>query len=59
MSLHSGDTCPNCKRGRMKVRTSRSCGDTREQRLECTACGHKGMGYVKESTVWKRNRQLL
>lgn len=41
--MNSGDRCPKCKEGQMRVRTSRSVldGAYQEQRLECNRCGHK------------------
>jgi transcriptional regulator NrdR family protein len=39
--MSSGDQCPKCKNGQMRIRTSRQIGDYQEQRLECNRCGEK------------------
>lgn len=46
--MNSGDRCPKCRDGQMRVRTSRTVngGAHQEQRLECNRCDHKHEGKV-------------
>jgi len=39
--MSSGDRCPKCSKGQMRIRTSRQIGQYQEQRLECNECKHK------------------
>ena len=51
----NGIACPQCGKGRMKVRTSRRVGDNlQEQRLRC-ACGYYKVVRVEAAAVWRKN----
>lgn len=54
--MRSGDTCPQCGKGRMKVITSRSVNDGKSQQrwYKCEACGKSAKAIVPRSTVWLR-----
>lgn len=55
MSLRSGDTCPKCQRGRMRVIASRKVAQRfQQQRLECKECKYRDTGLVPEAAVWRR-----
>ena len=55
--LASGDKCPKCSKGRMRVRTSRRVGDSQVQQLDCNQCDHKAEGkvVVPATSVWSRS----
>ena len=54
--MSSGDKCDQCRKGQMRVRTSRQVGDYQEQRLECNRCGHKhdSKVIVRSENVFRR-----
>lgn len=39
--MNSGDRCPKCKSGQLRVRTSRQVGNSQVQTLSCNRCDHK------------------
>lgn len=57
--MKSGDTCPKCANGRLRVRNSYACGDRQMQRLECKDCGHEENGIVPRDNVWQRKSRKI
>lgn len=53
--MSSGDKCPKCGKGKMKVRTSRQKGTIQIQTLQCD-CGHKEEAAIPADRVWRRER---
>jgi hypothetical protein len=54
--MSSGDQCPKCRDGQMRVRTSRQVGNCQVQSLECNRCGekHEDKVVVPVAKVFKR-----
>ncbi len=52
--MRSGDKCPKCKGGRLRVRTSNRVGDWQRQHLECKECGNREVAVVAAESVWRR-----
>lgn len=54
--MSSGDRCPKCNKGQLRVRTSRQVGNSQVQVLECRECKYKhdGKVVVPVGSVFKR-----
>jgi predicted RNA-binding Zn-ribbon protein involved in translation (DUF1610 family) len=52
--MTSGDRCPKCGTGRMRVRTSRRKDRWQDQTLQCSNCQHKDRALVPAEKVWRR-----
>jgi uncharacterized protein (DUF983 family) len=52
--MNTGDNCPKCKTGRLRVRTSRAIEGWQKQVLQCKACSHQENTVVAETAVWRR-----
>lgn len=53
---NAGDTCPKCRCGRLKTRSSVQYGEDQQVRyLECSGCEYRTKAIVPAAKVWRRS----
>ena len=58
---YTGEPCPNCERGQLRVRSSRKTGDGvwSKRYYRCVACSYSVESVVPASCVMRRNRSAV
>jgi hypothetical protein len=50
-----GDVCPQCKRGRIRTRTSKAAGDQQVRYVECQCCDFSTKVVVPSEYIYRRS----
>ncbi len=56
MAVKPGDTCPECRKARLRTYSSRPMSATQQVRyIECPACGHRTKAIVPAEFIYRRS----